>query len=182
MSDVIDKLQSDHAHIGRLIGMLEEQVRLIHAEKSPDAALMQDIMAYMTHYPDLIHHPLEDLIFEHIIRLDPSAQEILKSLSSEHDAMARAGHALKASVDCLESEALVRRDVLDQQASDYVILVRKHMQTEEKHAFPLARKLLNEDEWDNIRSEFRIKDHEIFGQALDGHYETLYQAISGVPD
>ncbi len=67
MSDVMDKLHADHAHIARLMSLLEEQIQLIHAEENPDAPLMQDIMAYMTHYPDLIHHPLEDLIFEHVI-------------------------------------------------------------------------------------------------------------------
>lgn len=182
MSDVMDKLHSDHAHIARLMNMLEEQIHLIHAEENPDAALMQDIMAYMTHYPDLIHHPLEDLIFEHIVRLDPSAREILQALSEEHDRLAQAGHQLKASVDCLESEALVRRAQLDQQSSEYVALIRAHMQQEEEYAFPLARKLLDEDEWDQIRSEFRVKDHEVFGAALDGHYASLYQAISGTSD
>ena len=182
MSHVIDKLREDHAHIGRLLNMFEEQVRLIHANENPDAPLMQDIMAYMTHYPDLIHHPLEELIFEHIIRIDASAKALLEPLSEQHDVLGRAGHQLKASVDCLESEALVLREVLDKQASDYLSLVRKHMKLEEESAFPLARKLLDKGEWENIRSEFKIKDHEVFGEALDGHYQTLYHAISGASD
>ncbi len=76
----------------------------------------------------------------------------------------------------------MRRALLDQQATDYVALIRKHMQAEEEFAFPLARKLLDEDEWEQIRSEFRVKDHEVFGIALDGHYASLYQAISGTSD
>lgn len=182
MSQVIDKLEADHAHIARLLKMLKEQVRLIHAGENPDAALMQDIMVYMTHYPDLIHHPLEDLMFEHVIRLEPSARETLRSLSEQHDSIARIGHELKVSVDCLESEALIRRDVLDEQATNYLDLMHGHMKIEEEYAFPLARKLLDEDEWEQIRSEFKVKDHEIFGEALDGHYEALYHAISGSPD
>ncbi len=182
MSDVLDKLHADHAHIARLLDLFEEQVGLIHGGENPDAALLQDIMGYMTHYPDLIHHPLEDLIFEHIMRLDASSTTVLQSLSAEHDKLARIGHHLKMSIDSLESESLVRRDVLDQMATDYLVSLRKHMREEEEYAFPLARKLLNDAEWEKIRTEFKVKDHEVFGNVLDSHYQALYQSITGTAD
>ncbi len=182
MSDVLDKLLADHAHIARLLIMFEEQVRLIHAGDNPDAALMQDIMGFMTHYPDLIHHPLEDLIFEHIQALEPDAVTILASLTAEHDQLARLGHDLKIYVDSLESESLVRRDLLDQLATEYLVRVRKHMQEEERHAFPLAKKLLDDNEWDKIRAEFKVKDHEVFGNVLDEHYQAMYHSITGTAD
>ncbi len=182
MTDVLDKLQADHAHIARLLDMFEEEVKLIHAGENPDAALMQDIMGYMTHYPDLIHHPLEDLVFEHVMRLDESARHVLESLSDEHDKIAHAGHDLKMCVDSLESESLVRRDTLDKLATNYLALLRSHMLDEEKYAFPLARKLLDEAEWEKIRAEFKVKDHEVFGHALDTQYQTLYHSITGTSD
>lgn len=182
MSDVLDKLLSDHAHIARLLIMFEEQVRLIHAGDNPDAALMQDIMGFMTHYPDLIHHPLEDLMFEHVRALDPAASTVLAPLSAEHDQLAHLGHDLKIYVDCLESESLVRRDLLDQLATDFLVGVRKHMKEEEEHAFPLARKLLDDQEWDQIRAEFKVKDHEVFGSVLDAHYQAMYHSITGTAD
>lgn len=182
MSDVLDKLLADHAHIARLLLMFEEQVRLIHAGENPDAALMQDIMGFMTHYPDLIHHPLEDLMFEHMQALDPEASAVLGSLTAEHDRLAHLGHDLKVYVDSLESESLVRRDLLDQLATEYLVSVRKHIKDEEDHAFPLARKLLDSREWDMIRAEFKVKDHEVFGNVLDEHYQAMYHSITGTAD
>ena len=182
MSDVLDKLTADHAHIGRLLELFEEQVQLIHAGQNPDASLMQDIMGYMTHYPDLIHHPLEELVFEHILKRDPGAREILQSLHNQHDELAHAGHDLKMCVDSLESESLVRRDVLDKLSSDYLCALKQHMRDEEEHAFPLARSLLDASEWDVIRAEFKVKDHEVFGKVLDDHYQTLYHSITGTGD
>ena len=182
MSEVLEKLLADHAHIGRLLDMFEEQVNIVHAGDNPDAALMQDIMGYMTHYPDLIHHPLEDLVFEHIVRLDQSSRTIMQSLIDEHDALAHAGHDLKMCIDSLESESLVRRDTLDKLSSDYLTTFRRHMNDEEEHAFPLARKLFDSAEWDNIRAEFKVKDHEVFGRALDSQYQTLYHSITGTAD
>lgn len=182
MSDVLDKLLADHAHIARLLVLLEEQVRLIHNGKNPDAALMQDIMSYMTHYPDLIHHPLEDLIFEHVSALDDSARTVLASLTAEHDQLAHLAHDLKIYVDSLESESLVRRDLLDRLANEFVVGVRRHMQQEEQHAFPLAGRLLDDGEWERIKAEFKVKDHEVFGSVLDTHYQSLYHSIAGTAD
>lgn len=182
MSDVLEKLTADHAHVDRLLALFEEQVNLIHSGENPDSALMQDIMGYMTHYPDLIHHPLEDLVFEHVINHDASTRTVLKSLLQEHDELARAGHDLKMCIDSLESESLVRRDTLDKLSSDYLQTLRRHMQDEESHAFPLAKKLLDADEWEQIRAEFKVKDHEVFGKALDSHYQTLYHSITGTAD
>ncbi len=182
MSEVLDKLSADHAHTARLLDLFEEQVQLIHAGENPDAALMQDIMGYMTHYPDLIHHPLEDLVFEHVMKRDASTSTVLKSLISEHDELARAGHDLKMYLDRLESESLVKRETLETLSTDYLRTLRRHMQDEEQHAFPLARRLLDADEWELIRAEFKIKDHEVVGAALDSHYQTLYHSITGTAD
>ncbi|NNF51339.1 MAG: hypothetical protein HKN59_02765 [Gammaproteobacteria bacterium] len=182
MSDVLDKLTADHVHIARLLALFEEQVRIIHAGENPDASLLQDIMGFMTHYPDLIHHPLEDLVFEHVINHDKDARKSLQVLLNEHEEISRVGHELKVYVDSLETEALVRRDILDKLASDYLKTLRRHMRHEEEHAFPLARKLLDASEWDMIRAEFKVKDHEVFGKVLDEHYQTLYHSITGTSD
>lgn len=182
MSDVLDKLIEDHAHIARLLDLFEEQLDLMHAGENPDAALMQDIMAYMTHYPDLIHHPLEDLVFEHVMRRDTDAVMVLNSLLAEHDELADAGHRLKMWVDRLESESLVKRDTLEKLSRDYLFFLRRHMGEEERHAFPLAIKVLDSGEWEAIRSEFKVKDHEVFGSALDSQYQALYHSITGTAD
>lgn len=178
MSDVLDKLLADHKHMARLLKLFEKQLLLVREGGNPDAALMQDIMGYLTHYPDLIHHPLEDLVFEHVMNRDASTASTLKPLNAEHDRLARAGHDLKTCADSLESELLVRRETLLKLGSDYLQMLRQHMLYEEQNAFPLAHKLLDASEWERIRAEFKVKEHEVFGKVLDSHYQTLYHSIT----
>ena len=52
MSDVIAALTRDHANIAKLLELLESEILAIEVGKTPDYPLLQDIMRYMTHYPD----------------------------------------------------------------------------------------------------------------------------------
>ena len=38
-----------------------------------DYQLMKDIMHYMRHYPDLFHHPREDVLFGELVRNDDTS-------------------------------------------------------------------------------------------------------------
>ena len=57
---------ADHVNFGRLLSMLESELDLVHEGGSPDYEMMLDIMYYMTHYSDAVHHPKEDLLFARI--------------------------------------------------------------------------------------------------------------------
>jgi hemerythrin-like domain-containing protein len=50
---------ADHVNFGRLLNLLEGELRRLHDDRSPDYELMLDIMYYMTHYSDVLHHPKE---------------------------------------------------------------------------------------------------------------------------
>ena len=65
---------ADHVNFGRLLNLLEGQLQLLHDDGSPDYELMLDIMYYMTHYSDLLHHPKEDIVFARIKARDASAR------------------------------------------------------------------------------------------------------------
>ena len=53
---------ADHVNFARLLNLLEGELDLLHDAGSPHYQLMLDIMYYMTHYSDVLHHPKEDLV------------------------------------------------------------------------------------------------------------------------
>jgi len=63
MSDTLSRWHAEHANFSKLLDLLERQVASFHDGGSPDYELMLEIMYYMTHYPDVLHHPKEDLVF-----------------------------------------------------------------------------------------------------------------------
>ncbi len=57
---------AEHVNFAKLLNILDGQLMLFHGGRSPDYELMLNIMFYMTHYSDVLHHPKEDLVFAKI--------------------------------------------------------------------------------------------------------------------
>jgi len=61
MPDTLAQWHTEHVNFAKLLNLLEAELDLFHKGDSPNYELMLDIMFYMTHYPDVLHHPREDL-------------------------------------------------------------------------------------------------------------------------
>ncbi len=84
MSDAIAALNRDHANMAKLLEVLESEILAIEVGKTPDYPLLQDIMHYMTQYPDRFHHPKENLIFAQVLKREPRARADIARLLREH--------------------------------------------------------------------------------------------------
>ena len=109
MAHIILQLQKDHLNAAKLLDLLEAQIGTLHDGETPDYLLMFDVMCYMRHYPDLFHHPKEDLIFEKLKERDPSVRPIVDNLMEEHKALAEKGVQFFESLQTVVSESMVPR-------------------------------------------------------------------------
>src|SRR6266705_7130127 len=100
MSDSVALWHAEHANFATLLDILEGQLDLFHKDESPNYELMLDIMFYMTHYPDVLHHPREDLAFAKIKEREKSTGALVDELSAEHAQLHRtAEHLVRALND-----------------------------------------------------------------------------------
>ena len=84
MNDPLAFWHEEHVNFAKLLNLLEGQLNLFHRSQTPNYALMLDIMCYMTHYPDLLHHPREDRAFELVKQRVPSLGSLVDELMAEH--------------------------------------------------------------------------------------------------
>src|SRR3970040_2458617 len=94
MSNSIVAWHADHARFARLLDMLEKEVVLFHSGEQPNYELMRDIVLWLRHYADGVHHPREDLAFERMVQRDPDLRIPVNRLLPEHRVIAYAGEAL----------------------------------------------------------------------------------------
>ena len=95
MTDLLATLHQDHKNISQLLQLLEQQVHAMHADKDiVDFRLMQDIIDYFISYPDVVHHPLEDVLFVRMVALDLTLLDVVKELREQHKQQARIGQDL----------------------------------------------------------------------------------------
>ena len=150
MSNVIASLQRDHAEITKLSGMLESEILAIEVGKTPNYALMQDIMCYLGEYSDRCHHPKEDLIFTQLLKRDPEFRADIDDLIEEHVLIAQSGREFARLLRSSSADSVDVREHLGACGFNYIRTLREHMSKEENQLFPLAVAVLNESEWQII--------------------------------
>jgi hemerythrin-like domain-containing protein len=177
MSDVIRQLHTDHIHIARLLDLLEVQLGMFHEDGRPDYALMMDTMQYMTNYPDLFHHPKEDVVFHILMERDASTKPVVQDLLKMHQVLAEKGLQFLESLRTVVNELMVERETLESQGREYIALLRHHMDVEEGQVFPHAARILSQEDWRRIDGAVEAMEDPLFGHRVQSEYLALYDFI-----
>ncbi|MDH3671917.1 MAG: hemerythrin domain-containing protein [Gammaproteobacteria bacterium] len=179
MSDIIRQLHTDHINISKLLDLLEREIEMFHNEETPDYALMLDAMRYMVNYPDLVHHPTEDLIFEKLKNRDPDTGAEVDRLTAEHQALADKSAQFLESLRRIENETtMVSREAVEAQGVGYISLLRTHMSKEEGQVFPRAHQALVDDDWLEIGAALKKQEDPVFGEIVAEEHRTLYDWLA----
>ena len=71
-----------------LVKALEWQVAEFDAGRAPDYDVIRSAVDYFLSFPDLYHHPKEDLVFSRLKARAPDVVERIGDLRREHEALA----------------------------------------------------------------------------------------------
>ncbi|HEY1436514.1 MAG TPA: hemerythrin domain-containing protein [Casimicrobiaceae bacterium] len=178
MSDSIALWHAEHANFATLLDLLEGELDLFHKGGSPDYELMLDIMFYMTHYPDVLHHPKEDLAFARISEREVNARPVVDELTEQHVHLKEFGAALVHALDDIVNGSITAREHVEVPGRAYVAEFRSHMEREETAILPLAAKLLRDRDWAAIDATIRHFDDPLFGKNGEERYAALRRQIS----
>ena len=178
MSDPIALWHAEHVNFAYLLDLLEGQFDLFHKGMAPDYELMLDIMFYMTHYPDVLHHPKEDLAFARIRKCDAEARPIVDQLTEQHARLKAAGDALTLALDDIVNGSITSREHVELPGRSYIADFRSHMNCEETTVLPLAARLLQDSDWAAIDAAILRIDDPLFGTDQEGRYASLRRQIA----
>jgi hemerythrin-like domain-containing protein len=178
MSKAIDVWRAEHANFTTLLDLLERELDVFHEGESPDYELMSDIMFYMTHYADLVHHAREDLAFAKIKQRDTAIQPVLDELAEQHRQLKAAGEALLRALDNVIDGAISSRDHVEAPGRAYIAAFRGHMAKEETTMVPLAGKILRAGDWAAIDSAVKQVEDPLFGNDGGGRFAALRRQIA----
>jgi hemerythrin-like domain-containing protein len=175
MAKTLEKLHQEHVHISRLLDLLEKQVLLLEGSEQADTQLLTDIVEYIMNYPDLYHHPQEDLVFELLRHKDDEIIPIIDRLISEHKIMTERAITLSELLGDLKKEE--KSQQLIKLLREYIDLSRNHVNIEEETIFPRAKQILTDDDWTEIDTGFTSQGDPLFGEVLHKQYKKIYDSI-----
>lgn len=177
MTDIIAALREEHAHIGQLLDILERQIAIFDRGEVPDYDIVEGVVDYFQSYPDLYHHPKEDLVYQRLQERDPEAAATVGDLRQEHDDLAARTREFAEAIRAVLDDAQVPRESFGQWAHRFIDFQRRHMTHEERTLLPLARAALTSDDWAEIEARCRDQEDPLFGSEVGDRYEALRRDI-----
>ena len=168
---------ADHLNFDRLLTYLDAELRRLHEGGEPDYALMLDIMYYMTHYADVLHHRKENIVFARMKARDPALVTSVDDLAREHVRLREMGEAMVRELNDVLNGSIEPRAQVERTARTYVDTMRAHMRAEESAILPRAGRLLSDRDWSEIDATIANFDDPLFGSREHDRYMRLRQQI-----
>lgn len=173
MTDIIQELHSEHAQMAELLTILEREIDRLDSGGSPDYEIVEAILAYFLDYPDLCHHPKEDVIAKRLRNRSQVAAKMAEKLITQHVELAALSRSFAKVVEQVLGEAEMPRERVVAAGRDFIAAQRRHMEKEEQHFLPMARDLLSPLDLAELRSELPERKDPLFGAEVKKRFEAL---------
>lgn len=169
-------LQDEHRYMNLLLETLEEHLQASDLSAPEEHFLMQDIMRYLHEYPDAVHHPTEDLLFDKLVRRKPDTEKDIARLRRDHKKLgANTADILRLLDDAAELHTPASAEVVRVELGKYIGRLRRHMRFEEAELFPVAVQCLANRDWQAIESSLNAVQDPLFGSTVARDYRVLYE-------
>ena len=180
MPEVLNRLHREHADFSRLLDLLDRQLALFTAGAAADYDTIGAILRYCLEYPDAVHHPKEDLIYDILRNRDPVLAAEVGDLEEDHRSLAEATRELAELIERALAEEPVDRDHVQKLTHDFIHRYRHHIAREESHMFPAARRVLSDRDWAEIDGQLDGEDDPLFGDAVADYFRALRDDIDNL--
>jgi len=177
MPETLRQLREEHRNIIRLLGALERQLAIFDGAERPDYDILLSIAEYFTGFPDLYHHPKEDLVLARLRQREPKGARPLEQLLAEHQRLGELARHFREAIENVLKEAEVPRSNVDAAIRHFIEDQRRHLQMEEQLFFPLAEKVLTPADWAAIEAEAGKPEDPLFGAACASSFAALRDDI-----
>ena len=175
MIDLLDELQRDHTNMAALLKILEHQVDLVRKGEQADRDALRGIAEYFCDYPDLCHHPKEDILARRLLAKGADENDVLAKLPEQHETLSG---LTKAFAETVRNAGEPKDDTaLAEAAEAFINAQRRHMEMEDRYFFPLARLALSPNDMTDAALELVVREDPLFGHSSEPRFEALREAI-----
>lgn len=175
---LMQELRLDHRNMAIVLNLLDDIVTAMESGDNPDFELFDEIMRYMTIYPDAVHHPKEDVVYEKLRSKRPDLSEDLAHVPDDHRRIAELGLLLRSDVEAVNAGAAVRREKMIEDTAAYITCLRDHMQWEEEDLFRRIDLMLDAEPYKvDISAIENIKD-PVFELEIEAGFRRLMASLA----
>ena len=177
MAETIRLLQEDHKNLAKLLKVLERQIAHFEDGGEVDFDIVRGALDYCLNYPDLCHHPKEDLVFQHLLARDPRAADMIGDLEADHRGLAEATRKMAAAVHQLIEGGGRPEAWFGDTARTFLDAYWRHMEMEETTFFPIALQELTDADWAEIDAAVTEMTDPLFSGRVEERYKVLRNEV-----
>lgn len=178
MHALLDALADQHRDLARLIGLLDRLPSLEPHPAAAHAALLVDVLVYLTNFPDVSHHPLEDRIASRLRERQWLQAELSEELEAQHARLAQQGAALLRDMEGAMRAESASLELVALNIRLYAERLRHNIAFEELVLFPLAAQRLAPADWALIAAGYEARPDPLFSSPVDQRFAHLRRAIT----
>ena len=193
---LVSSLENDqpYAHATRAIGIIHDEHRSMAAvlrglqklarqarqeETGFDTALLRQMLLYLHHFPEKLHHPKEDRYLFRKLRASTSQfDDMLDELERQHAQEPDMLRALDRSLELFEAGDPAAPDAFTAALQQYSGALWEHMSLEETVILKGAREHLSEVDWEEIAAAFEANHDPYLGDDNDPTLRKMFVRIA----
>jgi len=174
---IIERLSREHRNIEMLLAVLERELEIFDRGSRPDYEVIRAIISYFELYPEVYHHPQEDLVFAKLQFRDPTAAAKVGNLALEHQEGVERLRRVAQAVDSVLADREILRQNVDNVVRDFIEHQRRHIMMEDRYFFPAALNALEPQDWTEIASALTNPEDPLFSEAAEETFDALRARI-----
>lgn len=180
MHQCLRELHQDHLNLSRVLQVLERQLADIEAGGRIDLHLLGEIVDYVRSYPDLIHHPREDVILRRYRERFPEVRELVDRVMEQHLELRQRTLVIKDTLQQCWQDSPVPREYISRLIGDYLRLQWEHLDLEEGEVYRLVERGLTEADWNDIDRAMPVGSDPLFDDLLRKGYENIFMFLTDI--
>ena len=177
MHEILQALRQEHRNIVSLINTLEWQVAEFERGSTPDYDVISANVEYFLTFPDLFHHPKEDMVFAKLCERDAAAAAGIDDLRRAHAELGARTREFSAGLHAVLDELEIPRSAFVRRARRFIELQRQHIEMEETRFFPAADKALTTEDWADVKARMTRGEDPLFGENVPAKFDRLRRTI-----
>lgn len=179
MPKVLNIIRDEHRSIAAVLHGMQYLVQGVREKKSRvDPKVFRAMLYYLDTFAERVHHPKEDrYLFDALKRRGGGADALIAELEKEHAGGEQALRRLEQHLVRYEEGGDKEFPAFSREVESFVAGYWDHMRKEEERVFPLAEKLLKDEDWASIDSAFEQNRDPLAAERETRDFQKLFTRI-----
>ncbi len=170
---ILDKLRRDHVNLLRLLDLLSKELDSLSAGEESNFDLKIELLDYIEHYAEQVHHPTEDLLYNAVLPETEEGENLLMRLGREHGELIGMARRFRETLEGIVQGEVLTREEVDTRGREFLALQRQHVKLEEDEVFPILEDRLTKEKWQELESKAPKDEDPVFSWQNYNRFRSL---------